>query len=528
MWCVLQEVKARMATKPKHQSLSERRRIIFESSDQQDQTEVILEEIERRQNQETRLFMYGNSPVMTFSNHDGVQLRTLTARRLKTFLQTEARFFKLKKINEDLVPSPSNLSLDLCEHVLAKDNLKQWFPPIERILRSPVFDEEGGLCTTQGYHKGIKAWLELDFEPLATVSNPTKKQTERALEIIQEIFLGDFPFVDEASKAHAVALGLLPFVRPMIEGPTPLHLVTAPVPRTGKTKLVISLALGTTGALPTMCPPSNDEEEWRKKITSTLLRSPQLVLIDNLPMHKRTDNHYLASVLTLGKWEDRVLGTAENVKLPNHAVWAATGNNPSMTSELVDRSAWIQLDPKVPDPSQRTGFKHEQIERWAKTNRHMLCWAFMTLIRGWIAKGKPRFGKGHLGGFESWAHVIGGILEVAGVKGFLQNHKALKARSDGETNEWREFVSAWWSQHTKTPVGISELFQLSEDNDLLDQVRGSGSDRSQRIKMGKALTHQLERVFDVETQNGTLLLRIERVGINKKTKTKLYSLFLLE
>ncbi len=516
-----------MAKQSSVENVSERRRIIFESSDHQDQTERILQEIEQRQNHKARLFMCGNNPVMTFSSDDGVQLRALTARRLKTFLQTEARFFKLKKINGDRVPSPINLPLDLCEHLLAKDNLKQWLPTIERILRTPVFDEEGNLCATQGYHEGIKAWLELDFETPTIVAEPTTKQTQRALEIIQKVFLCDFPFVDDASLAHAIALGLVPFVRPMIKGPTPLHLVTAPVPRTGKTKLVISLALGTTGILPSMCPPSNDEEEWRKKITSTLLKYPQFVLIDNLPMHKRTDNHYLASVLTLGKWEDRVLGATENIKLPNYAVWAATGNNPSLTSELVDRSAWIQLDPKVPDPSQRTGFKHEQIEQWASNNRPMLSWAFLTLVQSWIAKGQPHFTQGRLGGFESWTRIVGGILQTAGVKGFLKNHKALKARTDGETNEWREFVSAWWNQYSKTPVGISELFQLSENNDLLDQVRGSGSDRSQRIKMGKALTNQLERVFDVETENGSLLLRVERLGINKTTKTKLYRLFLL-
>ena len=110
----------------------------------------------------------------------------------------------------------------------------------------------------------------------------------------------------------------------------------------------------------------------------------------------------------------------------------------------------------------------------------------------------------------------------------MQNHKALKARSDGETNEWQEFVSAWWSQYTKTPVGISELFQLSEANDLLDQTRGSGSDRSQRVKMARALANQLERVFSVETENGPLMLRVERLGVNRKTKTRLYKLALLD
>jgi len=46
--------------------------------------------------------------------------------------------------------------------------------------------------------------------------------------------LGDFPFADQASRANALALLLLPFVRPLIDGPTPLHLIEAAKPGTGK------------------------------------------------------------------------------------------------------------------------------------------------------------------------------------------------------------------------------------------------------------------------------------------------------
>lgn len=513
-----------MANQSNPRNPSERRRLIFESPDHQEQTRVVVDEIKRRQNQNPRLFLCEDKPVVVVLLHGKIHLKPLTARRLKAFAQTEAQFFKLKKIKGDLVPVPVNLSIELCEHILSKDDIDQWMPPLERILCSPVFDPEGNLCADQGYHKGLKAWLELDFELALPENKPTSKQSKRALEIIEDEFLGDFPFVDKASKAHAIALGLLPFVRPMIQGPTPLHLVTAPVPRTGKTKLVISLALGTTGALPSMCPPSSDEEEWRKKITSTLIRYPQIVLIDNLPTNKPMDNSYLASVLTLDTWEDRILGASENIKLPNSTAWAATGNNPSMTSELVDRSAWIQLDPKVPDPSQRGGFKHEQIEQWTKEHRPMLCLAFLTLVQNWIVKGKPQFKKRRLGGFESWAQTIGGILEAIGVEGFLINHKILKLRSDNETNEWGGFVSTWWNKFSAEPLGVAELFNLCEANDLLNQVRGSNSERSQRIKLGRALSTQLDRTFETEISNEPTLLRLERVGTHRYTKTKLYRL----
>jgi len=51
--------------------------------------------------------------------------------------------------------------------------------------------------------------------------------------LLDELLI-DFPFADEASRANALALLLLPYVRPLIVGPTPLHLITAPTQGTGK------------------------------------------------------------------------------------------------------------------------------------------------------------------------------------------------------------------------------------------------------------------------------------------------------
>ena len=59
-------------------------------------------------------------------------------------------------------------------------------------------------------------------------------------------------------------------------------------------------------------------------------------------------------------------------------------------------------------------------------------WAALTLIRAWIAAGRPK-GKKTLGKFEGWAEVMGGILQVAGVPGFLDQLEAFRERDDPET-----------------------------------------------------------------------------------------------
>jgi hypothetical protein len=69
------------------------------------------------------------------------------------------------------------------------------------------------------------------FEPaqnfaLPTIAErPTPQQVAATRSLLLDDLLGDFPFVGDAERAHSVALLLLPFMRPMIPGPTPLHMV---------------------------------------------------------------------------------------------------------------------------------------------------------------------------------------------------------------------------------------------------------------------------------------------------------------
>ena len=42
---------------------------------------------------------------------------------------------------------------------------------------------------------------------------------------------------------------------------------------------------------------------------------------------------------------------------------------------------------------------------------------------------------------------MGGILEVAGIPGFLGNQDKLRAQSDAQSAPWRTFVEAWWDKY---------------------------------------------------------------------------------
>ena len=112
-----------------------------------------------------------------------------------------------------------------------------------------------------------------------------------------------------------------------------------------------------------------------------------------------------------------------------------------------------------------------------------------------MVAGKP-LDRARLGSFERWSSVIGGILGIAGVPGFLANLDQLYEAADVEGQAWRGFTAAWWQAFREQPKKVSELNQFCEERELMLRLRGDGSARSQQIRLGNALGNCRDRSFD--------------------------------
>ena len=247
-----------------------------------------------------------------------------------------------------------------------------------------------------------------------------------------------------------------------------------------------------------------DDEEWRKRVTAKLRQIPSIVLIDNL--RQKLDSSAVAAALTAPFWEDRILGASEMARLPIRCVWIATGNNPEFSNEMARRIVRIRLDAHVERPWQRGGFRHPDLMIWVRANRARLVAACLTICQAWIAAGRPR-GTRTIGSYENWAQVLGGVLEIAGIDGFLGNIEELMEASDAEGAVWRSFVSAWWDRFGTAEVGTNDLYETALGCEPPLPL-GSGNDRSQRIRLGKALGRLRDRVFHLRS----VLVRAEICG----------------
>jgi hypothetical protein len=380
-------------------------------------------------------------------------------------------------------------------------------PVLLCIVNTPVFGRNGQLLTAPGYHPDARLLYvpAPGFAVPQIPARPTPDHVATARELICEDLLGDFPFVSAAEHAHAVALLLLGFLRGMIDGPTPLHLIEKPTPGTGATLMVDAIATILTGAGASVMTEGPNDDEWRKRLTAKLRQAPPIVLIDNL--RQKLDSSAAAAALTAPFWEYRILGVSEMARLPIRCLWIATGNNPEFSNEMARRLVRIRLNANVERPWHRTGFRHPNLMIWVRANRARLVAACLTLCQGWIAAGQPR-GSSVIGSYENWAQVMGGMLEVAGVEGFLGNLDEMMDASDTEGTAWPVFVRAWWDRFGTAPVIAGDLYQIACTCEPALPMDGA-IEHARRIAFGRGIGAMRDRIFDL----GSRQVRIQKTGI---------------
>lgn len=437
------------------------------------------------------LFRLGGQPSWVTPDDEGRPVAAIVAdERLRHML---AKLADWRKVNSkgDVIPAPPPNGV--VKSLLATPD--PGLPILAGIVTTPVFGRGGVLLTEPGYHPDARLLYRptAGFRLPAVPDRPSSQDIAAARALLLDDLLGDFPFTSTAERAHALCLLLLSFLRAMIDGPTPLHLIEKPTPGTGATLMVDVIATVLTGVGASVMTEGRDDEEWRKRITAKLRQIPSLILIDNL--REQLDSSALAAALTAPFWEDRILGQSDMTRLPIRCAWVATGNNPTFSNEMARRLVRIRLDAHTDQPWRRDSFRHPDLMVWVRANRGRLVAACLTLCQAWIVAGRPR-GSRSIGSYEIWAQTLGGVLEVAGIEGFLGNLDEMMAASDSEGGAWRAFVQTWWDRFGTAEVSASDLFGHARIADPALPISAK-DENGQRVRLGLALRKLRDRAFRI-------------------------------
>jgi len=457
----------------------------------------------------------GNDPPVVFvrsgalvrivtDEHGNPQIDSYDRVRMRCRLTEVADFYHLRGSENGSVEVAVAPSLTLAENILA---LGAWdFPVLRGIARTPIVRRDGSICMDAGYDPptGLvycpTPVLQLGEIP----EQPNVHEVQACVDQLLKVLL-DFPFADQPSRANALSILFSPLIRPVIDGHVPLAIVDAPVQGTGKTLLVNLLAIISHGSIASESIPSKqNDDEWRKKITSILLHGSPLVLLDNIPDNSIIDSPALAAALTTHEWSDRRLGHSESIRVPSRSIWIATGNNLRVGGDMPRRTYTIRLDAQAERPWERTGFRIADIEGYVRSHRGDLLAAALTIIRAWFVARQPAANVRPLGSFEEWSKTIAGIFACAGIEGFLENMDQTRTMQDEDTEQWTSFVDAWWDKFGSEPITVNDLCLNVLANGQIENVtvpevllvnrdRGDGS---LRRSLGRHLSRLTGRVFN--------------------------------
>jgi putative DNA primase/helicase len=211
----------------------------------------------------------------------------------------------------------------------------------------------------------------------------------------------------------------------------PLFLITAPEPRTGKTKLVYLCAVLATGRNPVATAGSEKPEEMEKRIETAALGGRPILHFNNLPNGMVLESAGLSQMLTEGEVVIRKLGAHEEGTCDCRATTAyANGNNVTVSADLVLRTVAIRLNAGSERPEERS-FEFDPIER-VRTDRGGYLAAVFTIVKAFMAVGEKPEGVKAVAGFEEWSRLVQQPLMWLGMPDPLGNRETLRALDSKE------------------------------------------------------------------------------------------------
>ncbi|MEZ5492009.1 MAG: hypothetical protein R3F50_17115 [Gammaproteobacteria bacterium] len=327
-----------------------------------------------------------------------MEMAQVSEERLTLALSRSAEWLRLIKSGKEDIwvsidPAPKYVkALHRCGHY-------RHLPVLKGVSYQPFFRDDLSLVCSSGYDNASQMYGAFDPAEFAIPENPSEEDARLALEKLTGL-LDEFEFSTEIDRAGALCAILTAVIRPGLPS-APMFHVMAHVPGSGKSYLcaLISALASAAPGQPTSYP--DNDNECSKQLLALLLSAPPVVEFDNvttdLYAHKS-----LCSALTSGYTTGRVLGKSETASVSTRALFLSSGNNVGPVKDMMRRCLTIGLSCKGEHPAQRE-FKNPNLLRELKGRRGFYVSAALTVIRAWIAAGKPGQGIRNLAGYEEWS-----------------------------------------------------------------------------------------------------------------------------
>lgn len=324
-----------------------------------------------------------------------------------------------------------------------------------------------------------------------------------------DAFLGVMDFESQADRANALAAALTVLLRNHWPGGKPVVLATASKSHAGK-DTVIAFASGETE----QCSISYQGTNWalERSFVGALNHNPDagVLVIENARLDRRDNSIASAFIERFATDPQPFLfstGTGPATRRRNDIVLAISTNFGTVSEDILNRSLPIHLDP-VGHVAERVSPIGNPKQEFLPENREGIAAELRGMVERWKQAGQPMDRKARHP-FSEWAAVLGGILKVNGIEGFLTNYGKRRVADDpvrsaigllgaSQTGEWHK-LDDW----------VKEVVRLG----LVKQVIPSGdqeSFESRKRGLGVVFSAHRNEAFHVDTDNERLTIRLEK------------------
>jgi putative DNA primase/helicase len=348
------------------------------------------------------------------------------------------------------------------------------------IIDAPTMRLDGTILDRPGYDEATGLYLILAGEFSTIPAEPTRADALKALWVLKSL-VGEFPFADidrsadrSADRSVWLSAVLTAPIRALL--PTaPLHGFDAPVPGSGKGKLVDIAAMIATGRPASVFNQGRSEEETEKRLGSILMTGDLCINMDNCTLPLEGD--FLCSALTAaGAVRVRILGRSEAPQLPMVATLFATGNNLAAKGDMTRRMIRCTIDPKMERPETRE-FDNDPVDDAQKGRAGYLA-AVLTILRAHAVAGRPQCDLAPLGSFEQWSRIVRAAQVWLGEADPCVTMKDIAA-DDEEHETLATLIDAWHAVHgteARAVAVAAEKLPLDTLRKVAPSLRGDGYD----------------------------------------------------
>ena len=414
------------------------------------------------------LFRRGNTFSTILVNDEEIySIEVCNSARLRYEMSKYCTWLMVKSTKDGPIISPTNPKKDHSDMLFSMDAGGLY--PLRGLANHPILNEDGSIDNEPGYNKESGYYI-----PEGNMVDLDENMTlEDAKKHLWDLF-GELPWRNEKDYVNMLSIGLTLLMRPIIDGPTPIHAVIAEA-ECGKSLMADTISYVIMGMPPRARQVPYFGDDWRKKLLADLSEGQELLYYDNLKnptkevdgdkVEVELDASSLASTITAPYFSDRILGTSKNASFKVNCTWLITMHSLVMTRELERRCLRIEMS--LAKRKRRTEpFKYTNLPKHALTNRSKYLSAFFTLIRNWFEKEQP-LGTKLLNSFEDWSEKIGGVLDAAGYEGFMTNNQLSldDITDDNDVSDQEKEIT----QFLKDNVTISPDSHILLD-DLIDRL----------------------------------------------------------